>query len=117
MAEVALKLATLNIQIRRGSYQQYKSSAVVNFSDTAIDLSGWDSISAKLVAQSPNPNTADVSFGTCTGDASGIITLVYNTADLANAPPGSAQLVITGVNVSGDDPQLLCTGQATLADS
>lgn len=117
MAEVALKPATLNVAIRRGSYQQFRSSAVLNFSDAAINLSAWDSIDAKLVAQSPNPNTADVTFGTATGDASGIITLVYNTTDLANAPAGTAQLVITGVNVAGDDPQLLCTGSAQLSDS
>jgi len=117
MATVPLKPATLNANIRRGSYQQFKSTAVLNFSDAAVNLSAWDSIDAKLVAQSPNPNTADVTFGTCTGDASGIITLVYDASDLPTAPAGTAQLVITGVNVSGDDPQLLATGSAQLSNS
>lgn len=117
MAEVALKPATLNVSMRRGAYQVFKSNAVLSPADAAINLSAWFSITAKLVAQSPNPNTADVTFGTVTGDANGILTLIQAEADLASAPAGTAQLVITGVNVDGDDEQLLATGSAQLSNS
>ena len=117
MAEVALVPGTLNANIRRGAYQVFKTSAILSPAGVAINLSGWSSISAKLVANSPNPNTDDVSFGTCTGGADGVITLIYNSADLATNPAGTAQLVITGINVVADDPQLLSTGSANLANS
>jgi len=117
MATVQLVPAALNIQIRRGAQQTFKSSAVLDFSGAAINLSAWDSFAAKLTAQSPNPNTADVTFGTVTGDANGILTLVYDASDLATAPAGGATLIISGVHVSGDDSQLLASGSAQLADS
>lgn len=116
MAAIALKPATLNVQIRRGAYQQFKSSPVLNFSDTAVNLSTFFSMTAKLVAQSPTPNTADVTFGAATGDASGIITLVYDSSDLPSNPIGAANLVILGVPASGDDPQVIATGSATLSN-
>ena len=117
MAEVALVPGTINASMRRGAYQQFRSTAIVGPTGTAIDLSGWFSLSAKLVAQAPSPNTADVSFGTVTGSAAGVLTLTQAEADLASAPAGTAQLVIVGVNVDGDDEQLLASGAAQLSNS
>ena len=115
MAEVALVPVTFNVNMRKGAYQQFRSSPVLGPTGTAIDLSGWSSITAKLVAQSPGPNTTDVTLGTCAGSAAGVITLTQAEADLAAANPGSANLVIIGINVVGDDEQLLASGSAQLA--
>jgi hypothetical protein len=116
MAVVALQPATINAQIRRGQNQTFKSTAVLDFAGAAINMSGWFSYAAKLVAQSPNPNTADVTFGTVTGNADGTLTLLYDASDLASVPVGTAQLIITGVHVSGDDSQLLASGSAQLSE-
>lgn len=117
MAVVPLVPATINIAHRRGAYQQYKSSAVLDFAGAAIDLSAWASMAVKLVAQSPGPNTADVTAGTATGSAAGIITVTIASTDLATIPAGTAQVVITGVHVGGDNPQLLASGSFQLAES
>lgn len=117
MAEVPLKPATINVAARRGLYQVFKSSAVLNFSDAAVNLSAWSAFTATITAQSPNPNTADVDFGTVTGDASGILTLTMAPTDLATVPAGTANLVLKGVNVGGDDEQILATGSFQLANS
>lgn len=116
MATVALVPSTINASIKRGCQQTIKSSAVLDFAGAAIDLSAWSSMTAKLTAQSPNPNTADVTFGTATGDANGIITLVYDASDLATNPVGTANLLIVGVHVGGDDSQLLSSGSFQLAE-
>lgn len=116
MAVVPLVPGSINIQIQRGAYQQFKSTAVLDFAGAAVDLSGWFSYTAKLVPTSPNPNTADVTFGTVTGAASGIATLTVASTDLASNPTGTAKLLITGVKVSGDNPQLLASGTAQLSD-
>lgn len=116
MAFTALVPASINANIRRGAAQAFKSSAVVDFSGAAINLSAYDSLTAKLVALSANPNTADVTFGTVTGDASGILTLTLDASDLASNPTGTSQLVIIGKPVAGDDFQLLASGSAQLSD-
>lgn len=116
MAVVPLVPASINATARRGAYQQFKSTAVIDFAGAPIDLSAWASMAVKLVAQSANPNTADVTAGTATGNASGIITMILASTDLATNPTGTAALVITGVHVGGDNPQLLASGSFQLQD-
>lgn len=117
MAFVELVPATINASIRRGAAQAFKSGVVANFSGAAINLSAYTSLTAKLVAQSPNPCTSDVTFGTVTGGADGVLTLATDAADLASSPDGTAQLVIIGKPTSGDDFQILASGSCQLADS
>jgi hypothetical protein len=110
MAFTELVPATINVNMRQGAAQHFRSSAVQNFAGTAIDLSAWNTLTAKAVAASPNPNTADVTFGTVTGDASGIITLAVSATDLASVPLGSTNLVILGKTASGDAYQMVASG-------
>ena len=117
MATVPLVPGTINATIRRGAQQTFKSSAVVDFAAAAVDLSAWASFTAKLIPTSPSPTGAAVTFGTVTGDANGICTLVYDASDLATNPPGTANLIIEGVHVGGDDAQLLASGTAQLIET
>jgi len=116
MAFTNLIPATINGTFRKGGAMKLRSSAVLDFAGAAVNLSTFDSMTAKLVAQSPNPCTADVTFGTATGDANGIISVLIADDALAANPLGTAQLVILGVPVAADDPQLIATGTFQLSD-
>jgi hypothetical protein len=117
MAVVPLIPITFNVSVRRGAYQQFKSSqAITDLTGAAIDLSAWDSMTATLVAPSPNPNTADVTFGTLTGNATGFLILTVAASALSTNPVGSAQLICKGVHVAADPEQLLSTGTFQLAE-
>lgn len=117
MAFVPLVPQTLNIAPTQGYAQSFLSSPVVNPAGTAVDLSGWVSLAAKLVPSSPNPTGTDVSFGTVTATNAGVITLTMSAADLASVPIGSAKLLITGKPTGGDATQVLATGVCSLLNS
>lgn len=114
MAFKPLVPGVLNPQITIGAGQAYQSTAVKDFSGSAVDLSAYVGLAAKLVPISPNPNTADVSIGTVTADANGIVTLETSPTDLATAAAGAARLVIVGKPGSGDTLQVLAQGTATV---
>lgn len=116
MAFVPLVPGSINVTHRKGTAQQYRSSAVVDFAGAAIDLSAYDGLAAKLVPLSPGPNTSEIAIGTVTGTAAGLCLLTLADTDLANANPGSAQIVITGAPVNGDDAQLLASGTFQLQE-
>lgn len=114
MAFVPLVPASLNPVMTQALDQAFASSAVANFAGGVIDLSAWVSLTAKIVAVTPNPNTADAAFGTVTASAAGIITLKTGPTDLATVPTGSANLIISGKPTAGDDAQIICRGTLTL---
>lgn len=114
MANVNLVPVTFNPTIQTGLAQFFTSSAVQTPAGAAVDLSAWNSLSAKLAPQTPNPTGSDVSFGTVTGSNTGILTLELSATDLATAPAGTAKIIIEGVHVALDDPQVLAVGIATL---
>jgi len=105
---------TINVQAVQALAQEFQSTAVNNFSGSPVDLSAWTSLTAKIQALNPSPNTSDVTFGTVTANSSGIVTLLVDSTDLATVPVGSANLIISGKPTSGDHAQTLATGILTL---
>lgn len=114
MAQVNLTPASINASITQAAGQFFTSTTVTNPAGVAIDLSAYTSLTAKAVATVPNPVTADVTFGTVTASALGIITLQTSITDLATKPAGTAKLIITGKPTAGDDAQLLASGTLTV---
>lgn len=116
MAFIDLNPTTITVNARRGTSQKFRSGIVTNFAGTALNLTTWASFQAKLVAVTASPNTADVNYGATTGGADGVLTVLMDASDLAANPAGTAQIVITGIPVIGDDPQLVATGSFNLAN-
>lgn len=115
MAFVPLVPGTINANMRQAAAAAFTSSKIVDASGAAVDMSAWNTYTAKAVAASPNPNTADVTFGTVTGDSNGFLTLTTSATDLASVPLGTANLVILGKKASGDAYQLLAQGSLQLS--
>lgn len=114
MAFTALVPTTVNPTITKGAAQSFASPIVNTPGGSPVNLSAWVSLAAKLVPPTPNPTGADVTFGTVTAASTGIVTLTTAAADLSTAEPGTARLLITGKPTSGDDPQILVSGVATI---
>jgi hypothetical protein len=110
MAFTAVVPTTLNVNVRQGAAQQFKSSAVNNPAGTAVDLSAWTALACKAIPSAPGPTSQDYAFGTVTADANGIITLLVADDDFTADQIGTAGLVIVGKPTSGDVLQLLATG-------
>ena len=114
MAFTPLQPVTMNIAPTKGAGQQFVSPAVKDFSNVAVDLSAWVSLTAVAVAGTPGVNTSDVTFGTVTADSSGIITLVTSASDFSSSSAGIASLLIKGKPTGGDGFQTLARGNLTL---
>lgn len=117
MAFTPLIPGNINLVVTQGLGQQTNSLKITGMDGTtAIDFSAWDqaSLTAKITASNPNPNTADLTFGTVAGLAGGIITITTGASDLASVPPGTALLRVYGKPTSGDSNQLIATGTCTV---
>jgi hypothetical protein len=114
MAFTPVVPVTLNIVITQGAGQLFTAPAINSPSGTAVDLSAWVSLAAKIVPPAPTPTGGDATFGTVTGGTGGSLTLETSATDLATVAPGSAQLRIYGKPTSGDSLQLLATGSVTI---
>src|SRR5579872_6203687 len=115
MAFTPLVPVTMNITVNPPYGQAFFSPPVVNASGTAIDLSAWVSLTAHLIPPAPAPTGASTTFGTVTGNSSGVLELATSSTDLASTPSGTARLQITGKALSGDTTlQLLATGVVTI---
>lgn len=114
MAFKQLVAAVFNISMTQAVAQAFQSPPVVDFSNTAVDLSAWVSLTAKLIAPAPVPYQTEQTFGTVTGASNGVITVTTSTTDLASVPPGTGKLIITGKPTSGDSVQLIAVGSITL---
>lgn len=116
MATIALVPISFSVNAIQGAAQNFTSAnAVQTPAGAAVDLSAWNSIEAVLVANNPNPCTADQTFGTCAGSALGILTLNMADTDLATVPLGSAAVIFKGKQLVGDPYQILGTGNFTLS--
>lgn len=116
MAFTALVPATINVTHRKGAAQEYRSTAVVDFAAAAINLTAYAALAAKLIPLSAGPTSTEVTLGTVTGDANGILKWKIAEADGAALNIGTAQVVITGQPVAGDDDQLLAQGTFQLSE-
>jgi hypothetical protein len=114
MAMQPLVPVTLNMTVVKGAAQSFNSAAVLDLTGAAVDISAYDSMVCEATAITPGVNTADVSFGTVTGTALGVINVVVAATDFGTASPGSARVNIKGKKTSGDPVQLLATGTLTL---
>lgn len=117
MAFVPLVPVAMNITPTKGLKQNFQSVNVKDPSGTNIDLSAWNSIVAIAAPSVPGVNTSDVSFGTCSGDSAGVITLDIADTDFGSSSPGQAILVVKGKQSSGDAYQILARGSLTLQSS
>lgn len=117
MAFVGLTPVSANLSAISGLAQKYQFSTINDLSGAAVNLSAWTSMTAQLVAVTPTPNTADVTFGTVVGASGGVLTLQIAAADLAAIPAGQARLIVSGKPTSGDDAQILVSGVLNLTAS
>jgi hypothetical protein len=115
MAFTPVVPVTMNLSLVQSLAQEFQSAAVKNLAGAAVDLSAWVFSGVDITSPNPAPNTNDTNFGTVTGSALGILTVVTSVADLATVPPGTALLRIKGKPTSGDDEQLLATGTLTVS--
>ena len=116
MAFTAITPATCNISMTQGNAQSFLSSAVnAQPSGSPQDLSAWTGLVCKMVPPTPVPYGSDSTFGTVTGNSSGILTVQVSATDLASVPPGTAKLIISGKPTSPDALQLLATGSLTVS--
>lgn len=115
MAFTPLIPGNINLVVTQGLAQQTQSLKITGLDGTtAIDFSSWVGLTAKITAASPNPNTADATFGTVTGTSGGIINVETGPSDLATVPTGTALLRVYGKPTSGDSNQLIATGTVTV---
>jgi len=114
MAIVQLQPGSINANVVQGAAQSFSSTPVTDASGTAISLAAWVSLVCKLTAITPSPNTADITVGTVTADANGIVTVTFDDDDFNGKQPGTANLIITGKPTAGDVAQLLALGSLQL---
>lgn len=114
MAFAQITPGQLNGTVVKNAASAFNSTPVNTLAGTAADLHLWVSLVATLVPLNPSPTTANLSFGTVTANASGIVNLQTNDTDLAAVSNGSATLLITGKPTSGDIVQTLATGIITV---
>lgn len=100
---------------KTGGKQYYKTAAVKNPDGTPYDFTGWSSFALTLqkTPESINLVTPTVALGNADGTMEFNIdpTSIGTDAMLLSS---TGALVITGVHVSGDAPQLLVSGSMNI---
>lgn len=115
MSFVEVQPITFNPTMRKGSDQTIRSTAVVKDADGApIDLTTWDSITAKLRPLTASPASTDVSLGTASMDANGKLALHCTASDLSGLMAGTCAIAFAAKKTSGDGAELVGSGTFTL---
>lgn len=114
MAVLKLVPAAINITARRNVASNSRSGVIKDMTGAVIDLSTWSAFTCTLVPSVAGPASGSISRGTCTGNADGTIDVLFDATDLSDDTPGTCNVVITGVHVALDDPQIMAQGTFTL---
>lgn len=118
MANIKIQPVSLpSVAIYNAGFTYFKTPVINNAAGTPIDFSTWFALTANLDDASGQANPDGQGIGTpitgVTKNADGTIDIAFDPSEVNNlARFGAYVLTIVGEPVSGDESQLVATGQA-----